>query len=81
MININFSISNPFAENLSDIVFMKFGKLTENKFWTITLHKNLKTIIDFHFDISTGISHSGILLWVGLLGFFLEFELYDRRHR
>lgn len=81
MININFSISNPFAENLSEIVFMKFGKVSVNKYWTISIQKNLRTIIDFHLDVSTGRSHSGIMFWIGLLGFFLEFELYDRQHR
>lgn len=80
MININFTISNPLAENLSDIVFMKFGKLTENKYWSITLHKHPRTIVDFHLDVSTRRSHAGILLWIGLLGYFLEVEFCDRRH-
>jgi hypothetical protein len=80
MININFSITNPFADDLSDVVFSRYGKVIKNKYWSITLHKHPRTIVDFHLDVSTRRSHAGILLWIGLLGYFLEVEFYDRRH-
>nr|QMP83487.1 MAG: hypothetical protein [Caudoviricetes sp.] len=81
MININFSITNPFADDLSDVVFSRYGKVTKNKYWSITLHKHSRTIIDLLLDVYTRRSNAGILLWIGLLGYFLEFRFYDCGHR
>jgi hypothetical protein len=56
------------------------GKTPFNhKFWEFQIIKNDKFVC-FEFEITTHQDHAGIRLELGILGYEVDFNLYDSRH-
>mgnify|MGYP001805996116 CR=1 FL=1 len=79
MIYLGFELANPFINRYS-CVYEKEGKTCNpNKFWAFTVVKN-SCIIGFSFNWSTRQDHAMIGFDVSLLGWNLDFRVYDSRH-
>jgi hypothetical protein len=78
MINLEFSISNPFS-NRWDTLFFKNGTLPKHKAWEFNGYRT-NQIIDVEFKLTFKGDHAGLKTMFGLFGFNLEFSVYDTRH-
>ena len=78
MIYINLSISNPFSDRF-DHVLLKNGIVTQNKAWECNIYRST-TIIAFKFNLTGRRDHAGCQFEIGLLGYEIEFHIYDVRH-
>jgi hypothetical protein len=78
MINFNFSITNPFS-NRWKILFVKNGFLSTYKAWEFNGYQT-HHLIDINFSLSFHGDHPGLFIMLGLLGYSLEFSVYDTRH-
>ena len=79
MIYLSFSLSNPFSNRFS-VVYEKSGKTwNPHKFWDFTICKN-SSIIGFCFDFTMRKDHAGFGLEFDLLGWNVEYRVYDSRH-
>lgn len=79
MINLSFSLLNPFGKDKWDSIFAKHGMLSKNKGWELEVARS-NTIIDATLRISFRQSHAGILIAAGLFGTEITFNIYDTRH-
>lgn len=78
MIHINLSINNPFS-NRFDHVLLKNGIVTKNTAWEFNIYRSA-TIMAFKFELTSRRDHAGIRFEIGLLGYEVEFHMYDVRH-
>jgi hypothetical protein len=78
MINFNFSITNPFS-NRWQTIFFKNGLLPNHKAWEFNGYRT-HHLIDINFSLSFHGDHPGLFIMLGLLGYSLEFSVYDTRH-
>ena len=78
MIYFNFKIENPFTDRWNTI-FYKSGLILKNKAWEFNAYRtHLLIDVDFHFTRKG--DHAGLQLMFGILGYALEFNVYDTRH-
>ena len=79
MIHLNFTLRNPWGKP-GEYILLKDGKTPfKNKFWELQINED-DVLICFGFSLSFRTSHSGFSLELGLLGYWLNFTLYDSRH-
>lgn len=79
MINFYFVLSNPFSERFR-VVYGKSGKtLISHKFWEFNIHKS-NSILEVWFKFSIREDHAGLNFDFGLLGWGVNFVIYDNRH-
>jgi hypothetical protein len=78
MIDFNFSISNPWSDRWRTL-FCKSGLLANHKAWEFNGYQTHQ-IVDAKFSLSFTGDHPGVFVMLGLLGYSLEFSLYDTRH-
>jgi hypothetical protein len=79
MINLKFLITNPWWSRFEN-VYANAGKTPlKNKCWEFQIIKS-DDIISFDLRITHRTDHAGIDLWVGLLGYSMNINLYDNRH-
>jgi hypothetical protein len=78
MINLDFSISNPFS-NRWDTLFFRNGALPKHKAWEFNGYRT-HHIVSGEFRLTFKGDHAGLHLSFGLIGFDLEFAVYDTRH-
>jgi len=78
MIYFNFTIDNPWSDRWRTIWY-KNGLLSRNKAWEFNGYKT-NQIINLHFKLNFKGDHAGLQLELGLLGYDLEFSIYDTRH-
>lgn len=78
MIHINLSINNPFS-NRFDHVLLKHGIVTKHTAWEFNIYRSA-TVIAFKFELTGRRDHAGIQFEIGLLGYEVEFHMYDVRH-
>jgi len=79
MINLHFSIRNPWSNNFKNLVFKVFRTPFENKFLELQAYKDT-SLLSFHFDWTIRQSHAGSHIEFGILGYCLNFTFYDCRH-
>ena len=79
MIHINFSVDNPWKRSRFYYLGNINGQLTENKAWEIEQYLS-GGIVEFEFNFTIRQDHAGCELSLGLLGYNIHFNLYDRRH-
>ena len=84
MINIHFTISNPFkTEEIDQIDYIEFDRsLTKNKAFELQFTKWPAHRL-FSIGLCTrwyGTDHGGIRFDIELFGYFLNVNLYDKRH-
>ena len=78
MINLNFSIDNPFSERFA-ILASTSKKLTKHKAIEASAYR-AATIITLSLDYTIKQDHAGLRVVVGLFGYECEMHFYDIRH-
>ncbi len=79
MINLRFSLENPWWDRFANIWWHSGKTPFENKFWEVQVMKS-DDIVAFDLRITTRTDHAGAELWLGLLGYAVNFHFYDHRH-
>jgi len=78
MINLNLSIENPWSDRWNTIWF-KNGLLPNHKAWEFNAYRT-HYLVDFEFRLTRKGDHAGLQTMFGLVGYAVEFGLYDTRH-
>jgi hypothetical protein len=80
MIDFNLRLSNPFWEWRQTDSINKWGKLTENKSWELTIANWGRSLIGFGFSWTFREAHAGITLELSLWKYDVYFSITDNRH-
>jgi hypothetical protein len=78
MIYYSFRIKNPYSDRLQHAV-TKQGVVTQNKAWEFNVYRTA-TVFALGLELSMRRDHAGLRLEIGLLGYDVEFQIYDVRH-
>lgn len=79
MINFRFSLENPWWDRFEILFWKAGGTPFKHKFWELQAMKT-DDLIAVDLRITSRCDHAGIDLWLGLLGYSINFNLYDNRH-
>ena len=79
MINLKFTIENPWWNRFANIKSWSGKTPFENKYWEAQVMES-DDIVAFDLRITTRTDHAGADLWLGLLGYAVNFKFYDNRH-
>jgi hypothetical protein len=79
MINLKFLITNPWWDRFENVYAVAGQTPIKNKFWEFQIIKS-DDILSFDLRITHRTDHAGVDLWVGLLGYSMNLNLYDNRH-
>ena len=79
MIRINFNIDNPWKWPSFSHLGNVHGRITKNKMWELE-HYRCSNLIEFELNFTTRRDHAGLEFTVGLLGYNIHANVYDRRH-
>ena len=79
MINLNFNIRVPGSNRFQNIRTWHGSLPVAYKHWELQIYLSAD-IIDVGVAITAKQSHSGVRLCLGLLGFNMDFNVYDTRH-
>ena len=79
MINLKFTIENPWWTRFESIKCWHGSTPFKNKFWEVQVMKS-DDIIAFDLRITHRCDHAGPDLWLGLLGYAVNAKIYDSRH-
>ena len=80
MINLNFSISNPWQTNkIWNTLWTKNGLFTENKAWEFNGYRTSR-IINIEFEWTLRGDHAGARIMLGVFGYEIDLAFHDRRH-
>ena len=80
MINLHFSIVNPwYKENFKNI-HCRSGLITEHKAWEFQIIKYSYNVATFSFQWTVRTDHAGLELEIGLFGYSASLKIYDTRH-
>jgi hypothetical protein len=81
MINIQFSITNPWADqNAFDNLFCKSALISKHKAVEFEICKEPDQLLAFSLQITACKDHAGASMDVGIFGFTAKAQLYDTRH-
>jgi len=78
MINLNFSISNPWSDRWNAI-WCKSGSLCKFKGWEFNIYKT-HYLINVDLSLNVRCDHAGFQIMLGLFGYSVELHFYDSRH-
>ena len=78
MIYLNFEIQNPFSDRWNTIWF-KNGLLAKHKAWEFNGYRT-HLLVDLDFKLNFKGDHAGLTFMFGLVGYTVEFSIYDTRH-
>lgn len=79
MINFSFNIRIPGSNRFHDIRTWHGSLPVDYKHWELQIYLSAD-VIDVRAEITAKQSHSGVRLCLGLLGFNVDFNVYDTRH-
>lgn len=79
MINIRFSLENPWWDRFDNIKCWAGKTPFKNKFWEVQVMRS-DDVIALDLRITTRTDHAGVDLWLGLLGYSVNLQFYDNRH-
>jgi len=79
MINIRYSLENPWWNRFANIKSWAGKTPFKNKFWEVQVMRS-DDIVAFDLRITTRTDHAGVDLWLGLLGYAVNLQFYDNRH-
>ena len=79
MINLRFSLENPWWDRFENIRIWSGKTPWKNKFWEVQVMKS-DDIVAFDFRVSAMRDHAGAEIWLGLLGYSINLHFYDSRH-
>ena len=80
MINLNFSIVNPWAKEKFKNLWHTHGSITKNKHWELEVLKHNYDILKISIAITARQDHAGLHLDLALFGYSICFNIYDSRH-
>lgn len=81
MINLSFSILNPFSKDYFKPLYSRWGKISTNKSWEFEVYKQDQTILELNIDTCfIGKDHAGITLYLSLLSYAVCVIIQDNRH-
>lgn len=79
MINLNFTIRNPWSKRF-DSIYARHGSTPfAKKFWELQLYKS-SDVIAITVEVTHRQDHAGFRLELGLFGYNIDFNFYDNRH-
>lgn len=78
MFSLSFKLHNPYSNKFEHAV-TKNGILTQNKAWEFNIYRTA-TIFSNRLEFTMNRDHAGLRLEIGLLGYEVEFQIYDVRH-
>ncbi len=79
MINFQINLRVPGSDRFRNIRCWHGITPFVHKFWEVQIYKSAD-ILDIFLRISRKQNHAGIQTGLGLLGFNVEFQIYDSRH-
>lgn len=79
MFNLRFSIENPFWSRFEVIDSRSGSTPFKNKYWELELMKS-DDLVAVDLRITTRQDHAGLDLWLGVIGYAVNFKIYDSRH-
>ena len=79
MISINFNLRNPWSNTFKNLWCCAYETPLKNKYVELEFTKDF-TLVSFMFNWTVRQSHAGLDLEVGLFGYNVHFNFYDRRH-
>jgi hypothetical protein len=79
MINLSFTLSNPFSSRYSSVYDTSGKTWMPHKFWEFGIYKN-SAIIGFSFDLTMRQDHAGFGFSFELFGWRVDYRFYDSRH-
>jgi hypothetical protein len=79
VINLNFSIANPWRRDLWNILWNISRSITKHKAVEFNGYRT-GYIIDVEFNMSFTGDHAGARVMLALLGYAVELHFYDMRH-
>jgi hypothetical protein len=78
MINLKIGITNPWSERF-DSLLCREGPITNHKYWEFqVMRTNDVLVVDISYTVKQ--DHAGFNVWLGLLGYSVNFIIYDIRH-
>ena len=80
MINLHFSIDNPWAKKNYKSLFCRSGEITKYTSWEFEIIRYNYTIADFGINYTVRQDHAGFSLSLGLFGYIIYFMMLDSRH-
>jgi hypothetical protein len=80
MIKFRLEIQNPWSKNLFKDLGSISGKLSKNKGWEIQHTFCDGSILDGVIDWTRRCDHAGLEIGIGLIGYGINFRIYDTRH-
>ena len=78
MIRINFTLSNPLSDRW-DTICGSSGVISKYKAWEFNIYET-HDIIEIDVEFRPKGDHAGLHIMLGLLGYAVEFHVYDTRH-
>ena len=79
MINLRLSISIPWLDRFESLYAKAGNTPFKYKFWEFQILKS-NDLITLDSRITTRQDHAGLDLWIGLVGYAVNFVFYDSRH-
>lgn len=79
MIHLIFNIRNPWSNRFENIKSWHGSTPFKHKYWELQIYKS-SDILDFNLNITVRQSHSGVRVCFGLIGYNIDFDVYDHRH-
>ena len=80
MLYLCLNITNPWIESNFTNIFNRSWLLSKFKAFELELIRDTNSLILFVFRATARSDHAGVSFEVGLLGFSINFRLYDTRH-
>lgn len=80
MITFQLEILNPLWDKRFANLYCSAGStFVPNKYWELEILKS-NELIGFNFSITSRQDHAGLAVTVAVLGYSINFKLYDHRH-
>lgn len=79
MINLIFSVRNPYSERFNNIKYWSGQTAIKHKFWELQIMQT-SDIVSLTFDLTHRQDHAGVRIGVGVAGYNIDFSIYDNRH-
>ncbi len=79
MINISFSLRNPWSNTFKNIWCKCSETPFKHKFVELEFYRD-SSLVSFSFSWTIRQSHAGLDIDIGLLGYNVHFNFYDNRH-
>lgn len=80
MVFLILKLENPFIKGKFQNIFCTYFKVYKHKFFEFQITYYSSLLLEAEFSWTFKQDHAGVNLILGILGFSLNFKLYDSRH-